>query len=94
MSREWVFSAPLIAATGFPLSGFWHANAEGWVMGVYSSWIFFHMRSRGDKGGGRGWVARRRREPLVPEAPLGLVRTSLGPGIVLVEVMGKGVSVV
>ena len=52
IKREWVFSAPLIAATGFPLSGVWHARAEGWWIGVYSSLIFCHIRSRGDGGGG------------------------------------------
>lgn len=56
MRREWDLIAPLIAATGLPLSGGWQAMAEGWVMGEYSSLIFFHISSRGERGGGGdGW---------------------------------------
>ena len=52
MMREWDLSAPLIAATGFPLSGVWHARAEGWLMGTYSALILRHISSRGEVGGG------------------------------------------
>ena len=56
MSREWTLRDPLMAATGLLLSGIWHAKAEGWLIGTYSSLILGHMSSRGERGGwGSGW---------------------------------------
>ena len=68
MRWEWHFNAPLIAATGLPLSGVWQARLEGCRIGVYSSLIFCHIKSRGDGCGGTGgrgdaanlWFQRRR----------------------------------
>ena len=54
--REWALTAPLMAATGLPLSGVWHARAAGWMMGTYSFLTFCHICSRGESGGGgSGW---------------------------------------
>ena len=85
MRREWDFSAPLMAATGFPLSGVWHARAEGCWMGVYSSLIFLHMCSWGERVAGGGGAGGRRGKPLVPESALDLVGAVLRSSIVLGE---------